>query len=175
MLMGDISQVYGRLSCMGQQIISLLTGSELTCPVLQVQLGLEKQEAKHHMKACWTNREVYETFPDQSGIFPEHSINASTHVTSSSALTFLNLALLNNTMINYEITVLIYLHVSKCTTVKFSQFKNSIENLSSLYTGSKPSFLTRRAPKSNIWFLYDLQKGPQNIFKRNPSCFLMLQ
>lgn len=81
--------------------------------------------------------------------FPEHSINASTHAYSSSALTFLNLALLNNAMINYEITALIYLHVSS-VTVKFLQFKNSIENLSSLYTGSKPSFLTRRAPKSNI-------------------------
>lgn len=172
MLVGDISQVYGRLSCMGQQITGLLTGSKLTCPVLQVQMGLEKQEAKHHMKACWTNREVYETFPDQSGIFPEHSINASNPCYLQ--LWHFNLALLNNAMINYEITALIYLHVSKCTTVKFLQFKNSIENLSSLYTGSKPSFLTRRAPKSNIWFLYDLQKGPQNIFKRNPSCFLML-
>lgn len=65
------------------------------------------------------NREVYETFPGQSGIFPEHSINASTHVTSSSALTFLNLALLNNVAINYEITSLICLHASNCTTVKF--------------------------------------------------------
>ena len=52
MLVGDISQVYGRLNCMGQQIICLLTGAELTCPVLQVQMGLENQEAKHHMKAC---------------------------------------------------------------------------------------------------------------------------
>ena len=112
---------------MGQQITSLLTGAELTCPVLQVQMGLEKQEAKHHMKACWTNREVYETFSNQSGILPEHSINASTHVTSSSALTFLNLALLNNAMINYEITALICLHVSKCTTVKFCNLKTVLK------------------------------------------------
>ena len=52
MLVGGISQVCGRLNGMGQQITSLLTGAELTCPVLQVQMGLEKQEAKHHMKAC---------------------------------------------------------------------------------------------------------------------------
>lgn len=127
MLVGGISQVCGRLNGMGQQITSLLTGAELTCPVLQVQMGLEKQEAKHHMKACWTNREVYETFSDQSGILPEHSINASTHVTSSSALTFLNLALLNNAMINYEITALICLHVSKCTTVKFCNLKTVLK------------------------------------------------
>ena len=112
---------------MGQQIIRLLTGAELTCAVLQVQMGLEKQEAKHHMKACWTNREVYETFPDQSGIFPEHSINASTHITSSSALTFLILALLNNAAINYEITSLICLHASNCTTVKFCNLKTLLK------------------------------------------------
>lgn len=46
------------------------------------------------------------------------------------------------------------------------QFKNSIENLSSLYTGSKPSFHKHaRAPKSNIWFLYDLQKDPKTFLR----------
>ena len=73
------------------------------------------------------NREVYETFPDQSGIFPEHSINVSTHITSSSALTFLNMALLNNAAINYEITSLICLHASNCTIVKFCNLKTLLK------------------------------------------------
>ena len=50
------------------------------------------------------NRGVHATFPDQNGTFPEYSIKASTHVTSSSSMTFLNLDLLNNAMINHEIT-----------------------------------------------------------------------
>ena len=70
---------------------------------------------------------MYETFPDQNGIFPEHAIKASTHVTSSSAMTFLNLALLNNAMINYEITALICMYVNECTTVKFCNLKTLLK------------------------------------------------
>lgn len=46
--------------------------AELTGPVLGEQMGLEEQEAKHHIKACRIKREVSATFPDQTGMFTEH-------------------------------------------------------------------------------------------------------
>lgn len=120
--------------------------------LLWVQMGLERQEAKHHMKHAEQTEKCMH--PDQNGTFPEHSIQASIHVTSHSAMTLLNLYLLNTAMITRNCTCL---YICKWVhNWEFLQLKNSTENLASLYTGPKTSFLTSRVSKSNICFLFDL-------------------
>lgn len=64
---------------------------------------------------------MYATFPDQNGTSPEHSVKAQTHVTSYSAMTGLNLFLVN-TAITVNCT---YLYISEWVhSYEVLQFKN---------------------------------------------------